>query len=105
MLIFVLGALVVPLALLTESWFAPPYWVHLVVWPPVILGIAIGLLRPMKAFFVGQQFRHRSAAGPGPPGSGESGSPCVSDRESRSEERRVGKECVSTVRSRWSPSL
>src|SRR3546814_14773080 len=26
-----------------------------------------------------------------------------SDRESRSEERRVGKECVSTCRSRWSP--
>src|SRR3546814_13165490 len=25
------------------------------------------------------------------------------DREARSEERRVGKECVSTCRSRWSP--
>src|SRR3546814_12424054 len=25
------------------------------------------------------------------------------DREERSEERRAGKECVSTVRSRWSP--
>src|SRR3546814_13455876 len=27
----------------------------------------------------------------------------VHDQESRSEERRVGKECVSTCRSRWSP--
>src|SRR3546814_18554606 len=27
----------------------------------------------------------------------------VSDGETRSEERRVGKECVSTCRSRWSP--
>ena len=26
-----------------------------------------------------------------------------SDENSRSEERRVGKECVSTCRSRWSP--
>src|SRR3546814_1759031 len=26
-----------------------------------------------------------------------------SDRQARSEERRVGKECVSTCRSRWSP--
>src|SRR3546814_7857673 len=26
-----------------------------------------------------------------------------SDRQGRSEERRVGKECVSTCRSRWSP--
>src|SRR3546814_15243607 len=28
----------------------------------------------------------------------------ISGRMSRSEERRVGKECVSTCRSRWSPS-
>src|SRR3546814_15304927 len=27
----------------------------------------------------------------------------VTDEERRSEERRVGKECVSTCRSRWSP--
>src|SRR3546814_1523746 len=29
--------------------------------------------------------------------------PCVGIRATRSEERRVGKECVSTCRSRWSP--
>src|SRR3546814_5784439 len=29
--------------------------------------------------------------------------PTLDDRERRSEERRVGKECVSTCRSRWSP--
>src|SRR3546814_17860587 len=29
---------------------------------------------------------------------------CGFDNEERSEERRVGKECVSTCRSRWSPS-
>src|SRR3546814_10320013 len=28
---------------------------------------------------------------------------CLVDVEKRSEERRVGKECVSTCRSRWSP--
>src|SRR3546814_1175286 len=27
----------------------------------------------------------------------------IHERQSRSEERRVGKECVSTCRSRWSP--
>src|SRR3546814_11914127 len=32
---------------------------------------------------------------------GQSADPCG---ECRSEERRVGKECVSTCRSRWSPS-
>src|SRR3546814_4767012 len=29
---------------------------------------------------------------------------CLGHEERRSEERRVGKECVSTCRSRWSPS-
>src|SRR3546814_8060663 len=29
--------------------------------------------------------------------------PCTAKRWNRSEERRVGKECVSTCRSRWSP--
>src|SRR3546814_15580751 len=32
------------------------------------------------------------------------GSPAAQHHAERSEERRVGKECVSTCRSRWSPS-
>src|SRR3546814_4203352 len=34
---------------------------------------------------------------------GSHGTPRSSQRQARSEERRVGKECVSTCRSRWSP--
>src|SRR3546814_20735998 len=33
----------------------------------------------------------------------EAGAPLSSDLPDRSEERRVGEECVSTCRSRWSP--
>src|SRR3546814_18813217 len=44
---------------------------------------------------------------PHPPSSSERGKPTISpdgrDHSERSEERRVGKECVSTCRSRWSP--
>ena len=61
-IIFVLGALVVPLALLVEARFAPPMWLHVVLWPPLILGLSLGLLRPLKAFFVAQQYRHRSTS-------------------------------------------
>lgn len=60
LIVFVLGALVVPLALLFESQFHPPYWAHLVLWPPVILGGALALLRPMKATMVALQFHHRA---------------------------------------------
>ena len=56
--ILILGALVVPLALLLESALAPPTWLHLVVWPPVIVGLAILLLRPMKATLVAYHFRN-----------------------------------------------
>src|SRR3546814_9395163 len=36
-------------------------------------------------------------------GDGEAGAAHAAEGEGRSEERRVGKECVSTCRSRWSP--
>ena len=57
--VLILGALVVGLALLVEIEFAPPLWVHLVVWTPVIIGGAILLLRPLKAWLIAMQYRHR----------------------------------------------
>ena len=59
-MIFIVGGIVVALALLVESWFAPPYWVHLVIWSPVILIGSIVLLRPMKAILIALQYRHKA---------------------------------------------
>lgn len=64
-IIFILGALVVPMALLTEAWFAPPLWVHMVLWGPLILLGAVALLRPFKAIMVAIQYRHRAGEGGG----------------------------------------
>lgn len=64
-IILILGALVVPLALLTESWFAPPLWVHMVLWGPLILIGAVLLLRPFKGVMVALQYRHRAGEGGG----------------------------------------
>jgi uncharacterized protein (DUF983 family) len=58
--IFIVGAVVTAMALLVESWFAPPYWVHLVLWSPLILGGSMILLRPMKAILIAMQYRHKS---------------------------------------------
>ena len=64
--VFVLGALIVPLALLIEFWLEPPVWLHLLLWPPVIVGSALLLLRPFKATMVALQYHHRAGeAGPG----------------------------------------
>lgn len=59
--IFILGAVVVPLALLFEASLAPPYWLHLVIWPPVILGGTLGLLRPMKATLIALQYQNKAS--------------------------------------------
>jgi len=56
--ILILGALVVALAILVEVEFAPPAWVHFVLWPPVIFGGTILLLRPLKAGLIALQYRH-----------------------------------------------
>jgi uncharacterized protein (DUF983 family) len=66
--ILILGALVVGLAILVEIKFAPPLWVHLVLWTPVIIGGAIVLLRLLKAWLIAMQYRHHLLGGSGDPG-------------------------------------
>lgn len=60
-IIFILGFLVVPLALLLEAKVEPPYWVHLAVWPVVILGGSLALLRPLKGLLIALQFHHKAS--------------------------------------------
>ncbi len=60
-IIFILGFLVLPAALWVEARFEPPMWLHLAVWPPIILGAALGLLRPMKGVLIALQYRHRGS--------------------------------------------
>lgn len=56
--IFILGFVVVPAAFGLEVLAEPPIWVHMVVWPPVIVGLAIALLRPMKAIIVALHYKN-----------------------------------------------
>jgi len=58
-LIFVLGFLLVPLAVLFETLFAPPLWAHGVIWGGVAIGLTLGGLKPLKALVIGLQFKHR----------------------------------------------
>jgi uncharacterized protein (DUF983 family) len=57
----ILGFVVVGLALIVEIMFQPPRWVHLVLWPPVILAGALAMLRPFKGLMIALQYRHRRA--------------------------------------------
>jgi len=58
--ILVVGFAVVALALILETTFAPPTWLHMTVELPLILAGSLGLLRPFKATLVALQFRHRT---------------------------------------------
>lgn len=57
--ILILGLIVVGLFLWVEFTFNPPKWVHMVVWPPVVLAGALALLRPFKGVLIALQYRHR----------------------------------------------
>jgi uncharacterized protein (DUF983 family) len=65
-LILLLGAVAVGIAAWMEIEFEPPIWVHLLVLTPIILGGAIGLLRPLKAYMIALQYRHNLLNPPQP---------------------------------------
>ena len=58
-LIFLLGFLLVPLALLVEWLVGLPLWLHAVLWGAVALALTVGALRPIKAYVIALQFKHR----------------------------------------------
>jgi uncharacterized protein (DUF983 family) len=62
-IIFFAGLLVVFSALLTEVLFHPPYWVHALLWLPLILIAVLGPLRPMKGLMIALQYRYQAAEG------------------------------------------
>jgi uncharacterized protein (DUF983 family) len=56
--ILFLGLIVVGLAAIVEIKFAPPLWLHMMLWTPLILGGAILMLRPLKAGLIALQYKH-----------------------------------------------
>ncbi len=60
-IIFILGAIVVPLVFWFEFAYEPPFWLHMVIWIPVILGGALLLLRPMKGVMIALQYRNKAS--------------------------------------------
>jgi uncharacterized protein (DUF983 family) len=53
------GHIVVPLALLVETLYSPPYWLHAMLWTPLTIALVLGLLQPVKGAIVGWQWANR----------------------------------------------
>ena len=58
--VMIMGILMLGGALAFEFTVHPPIWVHILIWVPVTLILAFGLLRPLKATLIALQFRNRA---------------------------------------------
>jgi uncharacterized protein (DUF983 family) len=58
-LIFILGFSVVPLALLVAVFVNWPLWLHTIIWGALLIVLTVGMLRPIKAYIIALQFKHR----------------------------------------------
>jgi uncharacterized protein (DUF983 family) len=61
--IFISGFIVVGAALVVEMLYQPPYWVHALLWGPLILLTTLLPLRAMKGLLIALQYHHKAAEG------------------------------------------
>ena len=61
--ILIAGFAVVGSALLVEAYWRPPYWLHALLWLPMLLILTLGLLRPLKGLLVTLQYHHKAEEG------------------------------------------
>ena len=60
---FFAGFIVVGAAAAVEFAYAPPYWVHAVLWIPLILLTTVPPLRPIKGLLISLQYHHKAEEG------------------------------------------
>ena len=61
--ILLAGFIVVGCALVVEFKYAPPFWLHALLWLPLILATTLLPLRSMKGLLIALQYRHKAAEG------------------------------------------
>ena len=61
--ILIVGALVAGSALVVEVRYQPPYWVHAVIWIPLILILSFAMLRFVKSLLLVLQYKHKAGEG------------------------------------------
>jgi uncharacterized protein (DUF983 family) len=59
-IMFLAGFVVVGAALVVEVLYQPPFWLHALLWGPLILLVTLLPLRPMKGLMIALQFHHKA---------------------------------------------
>ena len=62
-LTLILGALVAAMAITVELVFSPPFWVHIILWPPITLALILGSLRGSKGILLALEYRNAAREG------------------------------------------
>lgn len=62
-IMFIVGFVVVGLAMWVEFTFMPPIWLHLVMWFSLTIALALLLARPLKGVMIALQYHHRAEEG------------------------------------------
>lgn len=57
LVIVIVGHIIVPIVLSVETNYAPPYWLHFLIWLPLTLFSSLALLQPIKGAVVGLQWQ------------------------------------------------
>jgi uncharacterized protein (DUF983 family) len=61
--ILITGFIVTAAALFVEIAYAPPYWLHALLWGPLAIILPLLLLRSFKGVLIGLQHRHKAEEG------------------------------------------
>ena len=61
--ILIAGFIVVFSALVTEFIYQPPFWLHAVLWGPLILAVTLLPLRVIKGLLIALQYYHKAQEG------------------------------------------
>ena len=62
-LIFIVGGLIVGLAIWVELSFSPPFWVHILLWLPLAAALTVGLLRLAKGLLLALEYQRGAREG------------------------------------------
>lgn len=57
-IIFIVGFLIVTMAMIVDNLFHPPPMVHLMLWLPMTVILSLALLRPFKGIMIALQYRN-----------------------------------------------
>lgn len=55
-----IGALIIVLALIVDTAFHPPFWVHVIIWVPFTAALTVVTLRMAKAALLAAEHRNRA---------------------------------------------